>query len=122
MDQNETACAPVFAVKGVGKSDIEGEVKRGSRVEGLSSYRVESLRNLAIALGDFWSEVSGKGGNFVGAKPSEFLGGIFVNPQLKQAVFFKSSQENRRSQVEAQKGEILFQQGADAVGGLLGAV
>ena len=121
MDHNETARAPVFAVKGIRKSDIEGEVKRGSRVEGIAGYRVESLRNLAITLGNFWPEVSGKGGDFVGAKARKFLGGIFVNPQLKQAVLFKSSQKNRRSPVEAQKGEILFQQGADAVGGLLGA-
>ena len=101
MDHNETACAPVFAVKGVGKSDVEREVKRGTWVEGISGYRVESLRDLAIPLGNFWSEVSGKGGDIVGAKARKFLGGIFVNPQLKQAVFFKSSQKNRRSPVEA---------------------
>ena len=90
-------------------------------MEGISGHRVKSLRDLAITFGNFWSEVSGEGGDFVGAKARKFLGGIFVNPQLKQAVLFKSSQKNRRSQVEALKGEILFQQGADAVGGLLGA-
>src|SRR5215470_8275978 len=95
MDHNVSASSAVYAVVGVGISNIEREVFVRVGVHLLRFHGVESLGCLAVAFPDLRAKVTRPPADRISLEQSETAAGVFF-PDLDLRFLLEEANENRR--------------------------
>ncbi len=101
VDHDERAGAEVMKVVGVGETDVEGEVIGGGGMKVASVEGIETLGNLAVALGEFGAGLAGGGGDRIFAEQHESAIAPGLHPEFESSFLFEGAEKYRITEAEA---------------------
>src|SRR5581483_6673105 len=91
--------APVRAVEGVGKAEIEGAVPAARRVQGPGIDGIEALRSLGVAFSQLWPELTRPAADGIDGEEVEPVSA--PQPQLELELALENADEHRGAQGKA---------------------
>src|SRR5258705_5723324 len=105
MHHKKTTGSPKRSIKGIGKTDIKGDIFTRQWVHLLWCNVIKSFRRLEIPLDNLWAKFSRKFADRIGFEQGKLAGPILL-PDLQRAFLLIDADENRRRAVHVEAFDV----------------